>query len=445
MPSLCPRVCHNTLAPTRRLQKREANMRGQTTNINIETRKARGRLVGRHAPHWRKLLAGVALGYRKPENGGAGTWMARWRDGARYRIENLRSRDGAFVVADDHAESDGTSVLSFPQAVDQARTLAKNAGLGAAGRNPLRTVDEALAAYEDSLRRHGKYPKNAVRVRYHLPTALGKLLVAKLTARDFDEWNAKLVSAGLAAGSINRTNNGLRAALNLAKREDERIERAPWVIALERLRDSAKARNVVLADDEVVGIVRAAYEHSTEFGLFVEIAAQTGARPVQISNLTVGDLKMHRSAPRLEMPASKKGGGGEARNASPVSIPLDLALRLQARAKGKLPRALMLGRPDGSSWQDGHADLFRAAVERFDPELAKNGKDGANVTIYALRHTHITRQLKANVPIRVVASAHDTSTGQIERHYSKLIANHTDELTRATLLDFGSNVTALAG
>jgi hypothetical protein len=45
------------------------------------------------------------------------------------------------------------------------------------------------------------------------------------------------------------------------------------------------------------------------------------------------------------------------------------------------------------------------------------------------------RQLRANVPIRIVASVHDTSVGQIEAHYSREIASHTDDLVRPTLLD----------
>jgi hypothetical protein len=57
----------------------------------------------------------------------------------------------------------------------------------------------------------------------------------------------------------------------------------------------------------------------------------------------------------------------------------------------------------------------------------------ATVTLYALRHTSIVRQLLANVPVRVVAALHDTSVVMIERNYSKYIADHADELARAAL------------
>jgi hypothetical protein len=46
--------------------------------------------------------------------------------------------------------------------------------------------------------------------------------------------------------------------------------------------------------------------------------------------------------------------------------------------------------------------------------------------------------LLLNVPIRVVASHHETSVGEIERVYSKHISDVSDDLTRATLLERAS-------
>ena len=57
------------------------------------------------------------------------------------------------------------------------------------------------------------------------------------------------------------------------------------------------------------------------------------------------------------------------------------------------------------------------------------------MTIYALRHSSIVRQLLANTPIRVVAVQHDTSVVMLERTYSKYIADHSDALSRRGLLD----------
>ena len=57
------------------------------------------------------------------------------------------------------------------------------------------------------------------------------------------------------------------------------------------------------------------------------------------------------------------------------------------------------------------------------------------VTLYALRHSSITRQLVAGIPVRVVAYVHDTSTAMIEASYSSLIGDHSDALVRGSLLN----------
>ena len=61
--------------------------------------------------------------------------------------------------------------------------------------------------------------------------------------------------------------------------------------------------------------------------------------------------------------------------------------------------------------------------------------DPGEVTIYALRHSNIVRQILAGVPIRVVAVNHDTSVAMIERTYSRYIGDHSDQLARGVLLD----------
>ena len=64
-----------------------------------------------------------------------------------------------------------------------------------------------------------------------------------------------------------------------------------------------------------------------------------------------------------------------------------------------------------------------------------------------MRHGTIVRQLLANVPIRIVATLHDTSVKMIERTYSKHIAEHTDAIARRVLLDIAppaiANIVAL--
>jgi hypothetical protein len=70
--------------------------------------------------------------------------------------------------------------------------------------------------------------------------------------------------------------------------------------------------------------------------------------------------------------------------------------------------------------------------------------DPNEVTLYALRHSSIVRDLLANVPVRIVATKHDTSIPMIERNYSKYIADHADVLSRRAMLDPSTLATTLS-
>jgi hypothetical protein len=72
---------------------------------------------------------------------------------------------------------------------------------------------------------------------------------------------------------------------------------------------------------------------------------------------------------------------------------------------------------------------------RFARTVEATGLDPNEVTINALRHSSIVRQLLAGVPLRVVAVNHDTSVVMIERTYSRHIGDHADALARGALLD----------
>jgi integrase len=180
-------------------------------------------------------------------------------------------------------------------------------------------------------------------------------------------------------------------------------------------------------------IIIAAFGSGRELGLLVEAAAATGARVSQIANLHVADLQADRPDPRLMMPSSRKGRGQKKVTHVPVPIPTSMAEKLKRASEGKATDAPLLTKPSGERWkQSDHSRLFRWLV-------ARAGLDTSEVTIYALRHSSIVRDLLANVPIRVVATKHDTSISMIERNYSKYIADHADVLSRRAMLDLATS------
>jgi integrase len=217
----------------------------------------------------------------------------------------------------------------------------------------------------------------------------------------------------------------LKAALNLAASTDETISnRQAWANGLETLPNAEESRNVILDEVTVRRIVSEAYIESPEFGSLVEVAAVTGARVSQLTRLQVRDLQADRS--RLMVPTSRKGSCSRRLSHRPVPIPERLAARLRSNRPDDAP---LLVKPAGGPWRKSdHTRPFRRVAERA-------GLDPAEVTLYALRHSNIVRQLLAGVPARVVAANHDTSIAMLERTYSRHIGDHTDSLTRGALLD----------
>src|SRR5262249_37823837 len=138
---------------------------------------------------------------------------------------------------------------------------------------------------------------------------------------------------------------------------------------------------------------------------------------------------------KLEMPSSKKGRGEKKILRREVPIPAALAARLRETARGKAQDSALLTKSNGEAWsRSDHSRPFRRVARRAN-------LDPKEVTIYALRHSSITRQLTAAVPIRIVAALHDTSVAMIERTYSQQIDKHVDQIVRGTLLDVGMKPT----
>src|SRR5205823_6424168 len=207
---------------------------------------------------------------------------------------------------------------------------------------------EALTAYATDLKTRGADSYNAERVRAHLSPALADKPVGLLAARDLRRWRDGLLSAGYAPSSVNRISTPLRAALNLAADHDERIaSRRAWETGLSSIPDATQSRNVILDEEQVRRLIAKAQAQSREFGLFVEVAAVSGARVSQLARLEVQDLQAERANPRLLMPSSKKGRGAKKVLRRPVPIPVGLAVRLDALVKERPATAPLLVRPTG--------------------------------------------------------------------------------------------------
>jgi integrase len=397
-------------------------MARRSRSTQLETRTGRLKLTPRKKPYTARIAPGVRLGYRR--NATAGTWSVIAADGHGGNWMK------AFAAADDFEESNGTTVLTFWDAQDKARVLARGTQDSDGEDDRPITVMQALDRYETDLDLRGGDMRNVRRVRFHLPHTLAAKAVALLSVRELRHWRDALIKKGLAPASVKRTGKVLKAALNLAADQDTRItNRSAWQVGLASLPDAEASRNVILPDDVVLRIIAAAYKDGPEFGLYVEAAAVTGARISQLARLEVQDLQGDRPDPRLMMPSAKKGRKQKRVDRRPVPIPVSLSNKLSAAAADRSRSEPLLLRANGEQW--GHSSHWH----RFVKTVTQSGFDAAEITIYALRHSSIVRQLLGGVPIRVVATTHDTSVAMIERNYSRYITDHSDMLSRSAMLD----------
>src|SRR5215472_11800418 len=301
----------------------------------LENRTNRLKLPVQRKPHCFTTIApGVALAYRRGKDRSA--WVVRVADGKGGNwTKNLPG------IPDDFEDADGEHVLTFWQAQDKARTLAR--GTVESGR-PI-TVNEALDAYAAHLAARGGLAGNVSRVRHHLPPALAAKPVALLRPRELEHWRNSLA---VKPATINRMGHLVKAALNLAAKHDPRINNiTAWKVGLALLPNTHRPRNTILSDAQVLALIEAANADDPAFGLFCEVGAVTGARVSQITALEVSDLQGNGEGPRLLMPSSRKGHAGKRIERKPVPIPTSLAARLRQAAPDREGSEPLLLRADG--------------------------------------------------------------------------------------------------
>jgi integrase len=366
-------------------------------------------------PVFERLGQGVSIGYRR-NAGGAGVWIIRLADGKRGKIEKR------IALADDASPANGRSIMSYQQAAEAARRLGRGETEEA---NPAAvvTLADATESYKADVIARGAGVDNVTRLLFNLTPMMLKRPVALLDVAELRKWRDAAVKR-MTPASVNRLVTILKAVLNLAAARDEQLSTRPWEIGLAALPEATAARNVVLPEMTVRRLVHAAREQSAEFGMLVEALALTGARVSQLARCQVRDLV----GERLMIPSSAKGQNKRASRV-PAPIPAALADRLRVAAAECNAADLLFIKPSGAGWgKSQHSRPFARAV-------AAIGEPVDMVSSYALRHSHITAQLLAGLPVQLVAKLHDTSASQIEKHYAATIASHTDELVRGTMIE----------
>jgi len=175
----------------------------KTRDERIDTRTSRLKLEIRREPYWHGIQEGRAVGYRRLDNGKAGTWSAR------FTIPGTPNRQfHALGSADDYASADGALTLTYAQAQDAAQAFFDECLRNQGHKLEPVTVGEAAETYLTAYRARGGKAENDTQrtIQAHILPSLGKCLLSDLTTRRLNNWRDAIASAPARLRSGLKTN-----------------------------------------------------------------------------------------------------------------------------------------------------------------------------------------------------------------------------------------------
>jgi integrase len=402
----------------------------QVRDSNLETRTARSRLKAAHKPYFRLIEPGLHLGYRALADG-PGKWIVRRYDGERYRMENLRTLDGAFIIADDYADADGVSIFTFAQAQAAARGQKPRP-------NGRFTVRDAVANYLAARAADGRDVSDAKsRFDAHVMPLLGNVDCTSLTTEQLRKWHRALANTAprrrtkpggrqrygdkgelrSRQASANRVLTLVKAALNHAFHDGKVASDQAW----RRVKpfkgvETSRVDYLTLAEAE-----RLINTCDPDFRPLVIAGLQSGARYGQLAALRVGDFNADAGTLRVR---SHKGDGSP--RDSHVTLTPEGVDFFAGVCAGRAAGEIMFRRPDGEPWQKSHQ-------KRPMADAVARAKINPNASFHTLRHTWASLSVMAGMPLMVVArNLGHADTRMVERHYGHLAPSYVaDEIRRA--------------
>ena len=428
----------------------------KSSETRMRTKADRLRLAPRHAPYWRNVKDGAAIGYRRSAADKPGTWQARYlgHDEAGARVRKFV----ALGTADDQAEADSVNLLTFDQADEAARKWLASLARGNSAA-PI-TVAEAMKAYVlDYTARGGKDVKGLeTTIAAHIAPRLGEKKVTDLTTGTIRTWHRALATAAprkrtsanpekkksapkaVAANnpegqrarraSANRILTVLKAALNLAYGDGKVASDDAWR-RVSPFKSANAPRIRDFSDTEAKRLVNAASE---AFRPMIQAALLTGARYGELVRLRAGDFNAAAGAIHI-----RAGKTGRARD---VALTAEGVRFFKVAAAGKLGAALMLTQPGGEVWGKSHQFRpMRAACAAATIAPA--------IGFHILRHAYASRLVMAGVPLGAVAKQLGNSEAICAKHYAHHSPASVAEAVRNSSPALGivpeSNVVTLAG
>jgi len=372
----------------------------------IETITKRRKLKPRKTPYWDKVAVGKFIGFYRSDDGG--TWHARTLiDGKRY-----------FQPIGGDMDSDYEDMLKEAQAwFEEMRKVEKPES---ANHTIKSVVEDYISYLEVEKPNKDTAYRTRLQLEKHLIPTLGKIMLKDLTTLRFRKWRDSMVKGPKhkdvikepdeleqaeitrrSKDSANRVLSMAKAAFNLAFKEGA----VPSDIAWKRVSSFEGVganRQLFLNTRQVNSLLK-----KTEGGLhnLIQAGIYTGARAGELTALLVRDFDPKEGTLHIDGKTGKR-----------ITYLSKTAITFfKDQAEGKKNNGYIFIEDNGEPWKvDNYQRPFRAAVG-----AAKLPKE---TVFYSLRHYHISKALKANIPPQIVAENCGTSVRMLEKHYAKFMA-----------------------
>ena len=368
--------------------------------INLRTKSAREALTPRRDPYFHCLRPGLYIGYRRLEDG-TGTWIARkLQDGTKqYVFRSLGVLPG------------------YEEAVREVEAWAGGVDLGVTHKGT--TLEAACEAYVKHQRLHKSKASAADAEgrfkRLVYGKKIGTVLLNKLRPQHLRDWMADQLDEDgdeedvrKSKDSANRNLNTLKAALNLALRDQLVTTDAGWKTVTPFPRAGRRRTGDLTPKDRAALLSHC----EPDLAALVRALLLTAVRPGEIASCDVADFDQAQGTLAL---TGKTG-------ARVVTLSTAAVEFFKEQARNKLPSAPLLSDAYGNRWnKDSWKKRFRNTVR------AASLPD--SVVMYTLRHVGISELIAGGVDVFLVAKLAGTSTAMIDKHYGHL--RHAQ--TRASL------------
>lgn len=387
--------------------------------------------------HFKILDTGVALCYRRT-SASYGTWSVR------LVLANGRYRLSALGTADDHAEANGQTILSFGEA--QAKALEQHKQLlrdGGILKGPY-TVGQAAENYLEWFRTNRRaVATTETNIKAHILPKWKNVEVAELTTTQIKLWHGALATkaarkrtklgAPLAyreapkddeakrsrKSTANRILTIFKAVLNKAYQDEHVASCEAWK-KVKPFKDVDEPIVHFLSADEGKRLLNAC---PIDLRKLVRAALNTGARYSELTGAFVADYSPDNQS--LYVRPSKSGKGRH------VPLTVEGCAHFAEACLGKKSGELLFTRADGSAWgKNFHVRPLLKACENARIEPA--------VGFHQLRHTYASLLAQAGADLLTISKLLGHADTRItSRHYAHLCDKTLSNAVNRFLPSFG--------